>query len=87
MRVVGASLLVYERRKADAEFAAAWDDSLVQGTDLLEDEALRRAMDGVAESGAPHESSPGLSRPAACENNRLSRRNAGRCDPREGPFR
>jgi hypothetical protein len=40
---------VYERRKADAEFAAAWDDSLGQGTDLLEDEALRRAKDGVAE--------------------------------------
>src|SRR6266545_4396474 len=40
---------VYERRKADAEFAAAWDDSLGQGTDGLEDEALRRAKDGVAE--------------------------------------
>jgi transposase-like protein len=40
---------VYEWRKADAEFAAAWDDSLGRGTDLLEDEALRRAMDGVEE--------------------------------------
>jgi hypothetical protein len=40
---------VYERRKTDAEFAAAWDDLLGQGTDLLEDEALRRAMDGVEE--------------------------------------
>ena len=31
------------------KFAAAWDDAIEDGTDLLEDEVLRRAKDGVDE--------------------------------------
>lgn len=38
---------VYEWRKADAAFAAAWDDAIDQAADLLEAEARRRAYDGV----------------------------------------
>jgi hypothetical protein len=38
---------VYEWRVADAAFRAAWDDALEEGTDRLEDEAFRRAHDGV----------------------------------------
>lgn len=34
----------YEWRKKDAEFAKAWDDAIESGTDALEDEAQRRAM-------------------------------------------
>lgn len=30
-------------------FAEAWDEAVEQGTDRLEDEALRRAVDGVSE--------------------------------------
>jgi hypothetical protein len=40
---------VYKWRAADVELAAAWDDALEAGTDLLEDEALRRAKDGYDE--------------------------------------
>jgi hypothetical protein len=52
---------VYAWRETDAEFAAAWDDSLDQGADTSrmrccaalgaasEDEVLRRARDGVEE--------------------------------------
>jgi hypothetical protein len=40
---------LYEWREADPQLAAVWDDALEEGTDLLEDEALRRAKDGVAE--------------------------------------
>jgi hypothetical protein len=40
---------LYRWRAADAELAAAWDDALEVDTDLLEDEALRRALHGVAE--------------------------------------
>lgn len=39
--------LVYERRQADPEFAAAWDEALEQGTQVLEEEARRRAVEGV----------------------------------------
>lgn len=35
---------VYDWRKRDAAFAAAWDDAIETGTDNLEDEARRRAM-------------------------------------------
>ncbi|SEL39165.1 hypothetical protein SAMN04515666_103607 [Bosea lupini] len=35
---------VYDWRKRDGEFAAAWDDAIETGTDNLEDEARRRAM-------------------------------------------
>ncbi len=40
---------IYQWRKDDPDFAAAWDEALDEGTDLLEDEALRRAKDGVDE--------------------------------------
>lgn len=36
----------YNWRDADEAFAAAWDDALESGTDALEDEAVRRALDG-----------------------------------------
>src|ERR1700746_3400356 len=39
----------YERRKTDPAFAAAWDEAEDIATDRLEDEARRRAMEGVAE--------------------------------------
>ena len=38
---------VYELRKSDAEFAAAWDDALERSADVLEAEARRRAVEGV----------------------------------------
>lgn len=41
----------YERRDTDAEFAAAWDDAYEDGSDLLEAEAWRRAVDGWVERG------------------------------------
>ncbi len=34
-------------RDADEAFAKAWDDAVDVGTDRLQDEALRRARDGV----------------------------------------
>jgi hypothetical protein len=40
---------IYEWRAQDAEFAAACEEALECGTDLLEDEALRRAKDGIDE--------------------------------------
>lgn len=39
---------VYEWRAADEAFAKAWDDALEEGSDILEDEALRRAVHGVS---------------------------------------
>ena len=39
-------VFVYEQRRADELFAAAWDDALDQASDLLEKEARRRAHDG-----------------------------------------
>jgi hypothetical protein len=36
-------------RKRDQVFAEAWDDAYEQGTDLLEDEAWRRAVEGWEE--------------------------------------
>lgn len=38
---------VYAHRKANADFAAEWEDAVEAGIDLLEDEALRRAKDGT----------------------------------------
>jgi hypothetical protein len=50
VRLAGyARTTVYKWRAADVEFAAAWDDAIEDGTDLLEDEVLRRAKDGVEE--------------------------------------
>src|SRR5581483_8003267 len=37
----------YNRRSADPEFAAAWDTALDEAADLLEEEARRRAEQGV----------------------------------------
>ncbi len=38
---------VYDARARDPEFAALWDSAIEQGTDMLEAEARRRALDGV----------------------------------------
>ena len=38
----------YDRRQNDPGFASAWDAALERGLDALEDEAMRRAKDGVA---------------------------------------
>lgn len=38
---------VYEWREADTDFAALWEEALESGIDLLEDEARRRAVEGV----------------------------------------
>ena len=40
---------VYELRKADPAFAAAWDEAEEIATDRLEEEARRRALEGVSE--------------------------------------
>ena len=40
---------VYDWRAADDDFALAWDQAIEAGTDLLEDEAKRRAFEGVEE--------------------------------------
>ena len=40
---------VYELRKADPAFASAWQDAEEIATDRLEDEARRRAIEGVPE--------------------------------------
>lgn len=37
----------YEWKEEDAEFAAAWDRARIIGAEALEDEARRRAHDGV----------------------------------------
>lgn len=38
---------VYEWRDADSEFARLWDQAVEEGTDYIEDEAMRRAVQGV----------------------------------------
>jgi hypothetical protein len=40
---------VYQVRKEDPDFAAAWDEAEEQAADALEAEAWRRAVDGVPE--------------------------------------
>ena len=40
---------VYELRKADPTFASAWQDAEEIAVDRLEDEARRRALEGVPE--------------------------------------
>lgn len=40
---------VYELRKTDIAFAAAWDEAEEIATDRLEDEARSRAIEGIAE--------------------------------------
>lgn len=44
-----AKRTAYDRRAADPEFAKAWDEAEQTGTDRMEDELLRRAVDGVDE--------------------------------------
>ena len=44
-----ARVTVYEWRKKEPDFAQAWDDAVDAGTDLLEDDARRRAVDGCEE--------------------------------------
>lgn len=39
----------YELRENDEQFAADWKEAWVEGTDVLEAEARRRAVDGVVE--------------------------------------
>src|SRR5580704_13771241 len=43
----------YGWRQHDPEFKQRWDDAIEEGTDLLEDEARRRAAEGV-ERGIYH---------------------------------
>lgn len=38
---------MYELRSADEEFSAAWDQAVEDGVQYLEDEARRRATEGV----------------------------------------
>lgn len=45
---------VYERRANDAAFAAGWDAAYEAGSDYLEDEMRRRAIEGV-EKGIYHQ--------------------------------
>ena len=40
---------VYELRKADPAFATAWDEAEEAAVDRLEDEARRRAVEGIPE--------------------------------------
>jgi len=40
---------LYSYRATDPDFAAAWDEALEIGLDALEDEAMRRAREGVEE--------------------------------------
>jgi len=44
-----ARSVVYVLRRNDTEFAQAWEDALEEAADLLELEALRRAVDGTVE--------------------------------------
>lgn len=41
--------LVYAKRKADETFAASWAEALENASDSLEEEAVRRAKDGIVE--------------------------------------
>lgn len=49
----------YDWRKADTEFAAEWDSAVERGTDRIEDEALRRAVDGVEKPVGWHQGKAG----------------------------
>jgi hypothetical protein len=44
-----ARTAVYQWRKDDAAFAKRWEDALAIGADSLEEEAVRRAREGVDE--------------------------------------
>jgi hypothetical protein len=48
--VAGISLrCAYDWREADPEFKAAWEDAYEHGSHMIEEEARRRAVDGVQE--------------------------------------
>lgn len=38
---------LYRHKKEDEAFAQAWDSAIEEGTDALEDEAVRRALEGT----------------------------------------
>lgn len=40
-------MTAYDWREADSDFAAAWDRAKAIGMDALEDEATRRAFEGI----------------------------------------
>lgn len=47
-RTIGRTFIrFYQLKERDEDFALAWSQALEQGTQRLEDEALRRAVDGV----------------------------------------
>ena len=49
-RIAGLSRsAAYDRRARDQEFADTWDQAIRDGEELLLDEALRRAVDGITE--------------------------------------
>ena len=49
-RLVGRSRAsLYRMRRADPDFASAWQDALEEAVDWLELEALRRAVEGIKE--------------------------------------
>jgi hypothetical protein len=49
-------MTAYKARAADSDFAAAWDIALEDGIQVLEEEARRRAVDGVTkEKGVYHQ--------------------------------
>jgi phage terminase small subunit len=46
-RAAGVSrMTAYRERARNPDFAAAWDDAIEDGTDRLEEEAMRRALAG-----------------------------------------
>lgn len=42
-----ARITAFRWKKEDAEFSSQWDDAIEEGTDVMEEEAMRRAVDGV----------------------------------------
>jgi len=42
-----SKVAAYEWRKCDAEFATEWDEAIETGTEAMEEEARRRAFQGV----------------------------------------
>lgn len=49
----------YEERRADEDFAKAWDEAIEAGSDMMEDEARRRAIEGITEPVGWFQGSPG----------------------------
>jgi len=44
-----APVTLYDHRQKNGRFAAAWDEAVKRGTDVLIQEAMRRAVNGVVE--------------------------------------